>query len=299
MITFRFTSFFAFFPILILLSGQTALSEESMRFAISDLLADTVTASLEELSETEELGLSIRSMGSLPALERLRTGNIDLAIMAFPKGSEIPRSEFSIYPFAYAASIVAVNENNPLDEISLSRLAGIFGTSEEYNFTTWGDIGLSGWGSRKIKPLSGHTEGSIALELFKHSVLVEGSLKPSVDIVLEEEVIDLLDKDPALISVLSRIPEESSAKILLLASDDNSPAYGPTDDNIHFGDYPIRLTFYIVGPKSESSQLGQILRFMWSDEMSEQLTEEGFFALPETVRRKLTMDLDMVSSESR
>ena len=46
-------------------------------------------------------------MGSLPALERLRSGAIDLAIMVFPEGSETPRSEFSIYP-CYAASIVVV-----------------------------------------------------------------------------------------------------------------------------------------------------------------------------------------------
>ena len=297
MFTFRYFTFPSFFALLLLLSAPTTLPGESFRLAVSDLLADTVVFPLEELSGSDDLEVSMDSMGSLPALERLRSGAIDLAIMAFPKGSETPRSEFSIYPFAYAASIVVVNENNPLDEISLNRLAGIFGMSEEFNFTTWRDIGLSGWGSRKIKPVSSHSEESIALELFKHSVLFEGGgLKPSVDVLPEEEVITLLEKDPALISVLSRVPEESAAKVLLLALDDGSPAYGPTEDNIHFGDYPIRLTFSIVGPKSESRQLSQVLRTMWSDEMANQLKEKGFFALPETVRRKLIMDLDMDSS---
>ncbi|MGC6456241.1 MAG: PstS family phosphate ABC transporter substrate-binding protein [Coraliomargaritaceae bacterium] len=296
-------TFFCAAQVFCFLTVPLVSSGEPLRFAISDLLAETLTPQLEfsveeqdeEVSTDKEqdADISIVSMGSLPALERLRTGNIDLAVMAFPEGAEVPRSEFSIYPFAYAVSIIAVNENNPLDEISLSRLAGIYGTGEAYNFTTWGDLGLSGWGSRKIKPLSGHTDDSIALELFKYSVLVGGSLKPAVDIVREEEVIRLLENDPASVAILSRVPQESSAKILLLSKNDTAPAYGPTNDNIHFGDYPVRLTFYVVGPKSKSNKIGEILRNLWSDEIADQLAAEGIFALPKTVREKLIIDLDL------
>ena len=235
-------------------------------------------------------------MGSLPALERLRSGQIDLAVLAFPEGSAVPRQEFSTYSFAYDAAIVAVNKNNPLDEISLGRLAGIYGSSEAFNFTTWGDIGLSGWGGRKIKPLSGHAEGSIVLELFKNTVLPNGALKTSVDVVRENEVHDILNADPAAIAILSRVPSDNvDSKVLLLSSSEDSPAYGPTVDNIHFGDYPVRLTFLIVGSDLDNSQKGEILRILWSEEMAAILSDSGIFPLPETVRLKLLMDLDLES----
>ena len=293
---FQNPTFFCAVQVLLFLALQPASIAEPLRFAVSDLLSETVSSQLEAIEDTDDLDLSIVSMGSLPALERLRTGNIDVAVMAFPEGATVPRSEFSIYPFAYAASIIVVNKNNPLDEISLGRLAGIFGTSEKNNYTTWADIGLSGWGSRKIKPVSGHTEDSIALELFKYSVLIEGGLKSSLDIVREEEVIRLLERDPAAIAILSKVPDVSTIKVLLLSEDDTSPAYGPTDDNIHFGDYPVRLAFYLVGPKSEDGYLERILRTLWSEEMADRLLAEGIFALPQTVRQKIVMDLEMDQS---
>jgi ABC-type phosphate transport system substrate-binding protein len=287
---------FTFYCVLTLFASVTCLQlshAQKVCLAVSDLIADFVRPEVMALAERTDVEVSYESIGSLPAIERLRAGSVDFAIMAFPEGSDVPRDEFSVFPFAYDATIIAVNKNNPLDEISLGRLAGVFGESEESNFTTWGDLGLSGWGSRKLKLLSGHEVDSIALELFKFSVLFEGALKSSVDNVQPTEAIDLLAKDPAAVAILSRVPTESDAKILLLSSDDSSPAYGPTNDNIHFGDYPIRLPFYIVFSKYSEQAYGPFLRVLWGDELANDLVAGGIFALPDTVRRKLLVDLDL------
>ena len=63
----------------------------------------------------------------------------------------MPRDEFNIYPFAYDVAVIVVNDSNPIDEISVAQLRGIFGSNEEFNLNTWGELGLSGWGSRNIK----------------------------------------------------------------------------------------------------------------------------------------------------
>ncbi len=279
-----------------LLLAAHALSGQEIRIAASDLLADFIEPELERSAGVANFEYTFESIGSLPAMERLRSGEIDVAVLAFPEGSAVPRDEFNVYPFAYDAAVVAVNENNPLDEISLGRLAGIYGGSEEYNFTTWGDIGLSGWGSRKIKPLSGHAENSIVLELFKSAVLQEGGLKPSVDVVRADEVENILKADPAAIAILSRVPEEDTgSKVLLLSVDEDAPAYGPTSDNIHFGDYPVRISFLIVGPALNDSRMGEILRTLWSDKTAASLEDRGIYPLPEAVRRKLVIDLDLDS----
>ncbi|MGZ0657447.1 PstS family phosphate ABC transporter substrate-binding protein [Coraliomargarita sp. W4R53] len=272
-----------------------SIQAEEIRIAASDLLSDYIQAPLESYGDEHELDFVIDSIGSIPALDRLRSDEIDLAIIAVPEGDEVPREEFSIYPFAYDAAVVVVNESNPIDEISLSHLGGIFGSNEEFNFNTWGDLGLSGWGSRNIKPLAGTSEESIALELFKYSVFRGGAMKPNVAMVKDSEVEDLLRSDVASIAILSRMPKSNSTKVLMVSSgsDADAPAFGPSDDNVHYGDYPIRLAFYIAYNQRDEAKLRGVIRELLDDEVAGSLRRNDLIALPDTVRRKFLIDLDL------
>ncbi|HBR94691.1 MAG TPA: hypothetical protein DEA90_11055 [Opitutae bacterium] len=273
----------------------TSVHAEEIRIAASDLLAEYIQAPLEAYGSEYDTTFTIDSIGSLPALDRLRSDEIDLAIIAVPEGSEVPREEFSIYPFAYDVAVVVVNESNPLDEISLSHLGGIFGTNEEFSFNTWGELGLSGWGSRNIKPLAGTSEESIALELFKYTVFKGGAMKPSVAMVKDTEIEDLLRSELASIAILSRMPTKSSVKVLMVSSgsDSDAPAFGPSDDNVHYGDYPIRLAFYIAYNPRDAEKLRKVIRELFDDEVAKSLRENDLIALPDTVRCKLLIDLDL------
>lgn len=272
---------------------SVALADE-IRVTTSDLLGDYIEAPLVAYGAENEVSFNMDSIGSLPALDRLRSDEIDLAIIAVPEGTEVPREEFSVYPFAYDAAIIVVNESNPIDEISLAYLGGIFGTDEEYSFNTWGDLGLSGWGSRNIKPLTGTSDESIALELFKYSVFKAGALKPSVAMVKDDEVEELVRTDAASVAVLSRMPESNGVKVLFVSAEDDTEAtaFGPTDDNVHYGDYPIRLAFYIAYNARDDEKLRGVVRFLLEDEVAESLRANDLLALPDTVRRQLLIDLD-------
>lgn len=285
-----------FYPriLTLLLLLVSSLQAQEIRIAASDLLSDFIEKPLLDYGNDRAIEIDIDGIGSLPALDQLRANEIDLAVIAVPEGEEIPRQEFSVYPFAYDVAVVAVNANNPINEISLPQLGGIFGNEEELNYNSWGDLGLSGWGSRSIKPFSGTAENSIALELFKYSVFRRGTMKSSVAMVNASEVEGLLDSDSALIGVLSRIPTSQSLKVLMLSPDSSSPAFGPTGDNVHFGDYPIRLPFYIVFKQSDQARLKPIVRLLLEDEVASELKNNHLMALPDTVRRKLLIDLDLV-----
>ena len=154
---------FLLLPLTLMVTAQA----EEIRIAASDLLADYIKAPLEAYAAENDSTFVVDSIGSLPALDRLRSDEIDLAIIAVPDGDEVPRDEFSVYPFAYDVAVIVVNATNPIDEISVARLGGIFGSNEELNLNTWGELGLSGRGSRDIKALAGTTDESISLELFK------------------------------------------------------------------------------------------------------------------------------------
>jgi len=268
---------------------------EEIRIAASDLLADYIKAPLEAYAAENDSTFVVDSIGSLPALDRLRSDEIDLAIIAVPDGDEVPRDEFSVYPFAYDVAVIVVNASNPIDEISVARLGGIFGSKEELNLNTWGELGLSGMGSRNIKALAGTSDESIALELFKYSILKGSVMKPSVSMVKDTEVEDLLRSDAASIAILSRMPENRNIKVLMVSSDSDTyaPAFGPTDDNVHYGDYPIRLAFYIVYNLRDDAKLRPIVRELLNDEVATSLRSNDLVSLPETVRSKFLIDLDL------
>ena len=266
---------------------------EEIRIAASDLLADFITEPLQAYGKEHAIEFQVDSIGSLPALDRLRSDEIDLAIIAVPENAVVPRDEFRTFPFAYDVAVVAVNESNPIDEISMARLGGIFGSDEELNYTAWGDMGLSGWGNRSIKPLAAQTEESISLELFKFSVLNGGQMKTTVAEVKDTEVEELLVSDAASIAIMPRLPKNKKVKALMISGESDGPAFGPTDDNVHYGDYPIRLAFYIIYNARDEARVQELHRVLMSDEIADALRANYLFALPDTVRRKLTIDLDL------
>lgn len=277
---------------LLMLSLVTVQAQE-IRIAASDLLADCIRPSLSAYGEQQEMQIQVESIGSLPALDRLRSNEIDLAIIAVPAGEEVPRDEFRVYPFAYDAAVIAVNANNRLDELSVAWLGGIYGSNEEFNFTTWANMGLSGWGSRKIKPLAVQEGDSVSLELFKYSVLNSAEMKPAVAMVKDSEVEAILEADPSAIAIMPRLPESPKVKVLMVSSSEDAPAYGPSLDNIHFGDYPIRLSFYILFDRSAEERMHSLLKGLYEDVVASALQANDIFPLPSTVRRKLVMDLDL------
>jgi len=279
---------------LLLVFGAAALSAaEEIRISASDLLADYIRAPLEAYGEENEIDFDIDSIGTLPSLDRLQADETDLAIIAVPEGREVPREEFFVYPFAYDVAIVVVNQSNPIDEVSMSRLGGIFGVNEEFNLNTWGDLGLSGWGNRSIKPLVGQKPGSISFELFKNSVLKRGGVKPSVSVVKDDEVEQLVAADSVSIAVMPALPDNEKLKTLMISTDEDSPAFPPSEENVHYDDYPIRLSFFIAFEPRDEARLKPAVRALLGDAVAKSLRENGFFALPDTVRRKLLIDLEI------
>lgn len=277
---------------LLFLLSISAANAAEIRMTASDLLAEFITPQLEAYAEENDLELDLDAIGSLPAMDRLRSDEVDLAIVAFPEDSEVPRDEFSFYPFAYDSAVIAVNNSNPINEISISRLGGIFGGNEEFSFNTWGELGLSGWRTRNIKPLAGPSKESISLELFRHSVLSGRAMKSSVAILRDSEIEEAIASNIASIGILSDVPDNNNLKVLMLSEGPDSPAYGPSSENIHLGDYPIRLAFYIAYSPRDEEKVKPVLRALLGEQIATALSENRLFALPETVRNQLLIDLN-------
>ena len=279
-----------------LLVCSTNASE--VRIAVSDLIVGTLLDTLMLHGEENDLQYKIDSIGSLPALDKLNAGEVDMALIAIPSSSIKLSSNYQLYPLAYSTSIVAVNINNPLDEITINRLSGTFGSHEELSLSTWSEIGLSGWGNRGIKPIVGQLEGSISLELFKHTAFEGGKLRSTVNLLKNNAALSIISNDVAAIAILPMNPEDKYIKVLSVAKDQDSPAFEPSDDNIHFGDYPFRLSFFIVLLKSEVPNLAYVVEALLSDSVAKVLSASHFVPIPYNVRQQLQMDLTLSSNRA-
>ena len=109
----NFGKIFLLLPLSLIANVQA----EEVRLAVSDQLADNILAPLKVYGTENDTTFVVDSIGSLPALDRLRSDEIDLAIVAIPDEDEVPRDEFNIYPFAYDVAVIVVNDSNPIDEI--------------------------------------------------------------------------------------------------------------------------------------------------------------------------------------
>ena len=266
---------------------------ESVRVVASDLLSPYLEAPLKAFDAMDGLDLKVEGMGSIPALDQIRDGDADLAIIAIPGDDAMPAGELKLYPFAFDASILAVSAMNPLNEISVEFLGGIFGSEEKNNFGRWGELGIPGWGNRNIKPVVATADESIAFELFKFHSIESGALRSSVAFVSEDEVEEMILSDAATICVLSRVPNSAGVKLLMVADSEGGPAYAPTEDNIYYGDYPIRLPFYIAFEPAKEELVRPLVRALLSQDVSDALKQAELFPLPDSIRENLLVDLDL------
>lgn len=284
--------------ILAIVAGSLALRAGEIKVVGSDLLNAPVTKLLAAYAKEHNLDVEIDLFGSIPAMSQLRNDEAQLGLVSHVDDTEFEHDGMEIVPFAYQVAVVVVNEDNRLSELSLEQLAGIFGTSSETYYTRWGELGLSGgMATRSIQPIVMSRPGSVVVELFKYKALDRSPLKPNI-VMIEgyEGNSELIAGDSGAIAIFPYKPDDNSLKALSVSGDDeNGFAFGPTRENVFYGDYPMRLPFYLVFKPENKNAIDGLLRFMLSPEMSQSLEKNGFMPLPENVRKRTILELDSKS----
>jgi ABC-type phosphate transport system substrate-binding protein len=284
-------------------------SAEETRMAYSDLIPNELeellyedTVSLEKNLTAEIANLSVIKSGTLPMIEDFLSNRLDICIVALPEASDFPLLEgdnIIKIPFAYKSSVVVVNAENPISEITIDQLATIFGTSStSSNLLNWRDFGMTSFSTSTIKAYAVKEDHGISTDLFRYHVLNEKSFNPSVTIDVQEDVQRLITQDKAAVGVFPKSPENPNLKVLFVAQDYESIAYGPSMENIYYSDYPIRLPFYIVYNVRDSERLYPLINTLLSDSIADILDANDFFSLPKVIREKLIIDLQLYLQEN-
>ena len=275
---------------LAVLAGSTARAE--VRVVGTDLLGVDVSRVLYEFSSRAEFPLALTLDGSRPGLDHLKSGTADLALLVLAPDEARAVAGFESVTLAYHCVVVLVSAVVPLEQVTLDQLRDIFGEGGAGNLSRWGDLGLGGdIAASAIVPHVPVAGQGITAEFFRQTVLQERPFRSSVvrDASPAEMALRLAGDRRALALAPARPSNAPGLKIVPVAVRTNEPAYSPTPENLHSGDYPLGLPLRIVFRRESERMLRPLLRFLLSDDFAPLLEHAGVIPLAPAARRQQSL----------
>lgn len=266
-----------------------------IRLAGSDLLDGALRRELEAFAKSTDLSLSFDLRGSRLGMEAIRTNKADLGLLVFADDEAKPGPEYSTAVIGYLTSVLVVPQDITLTQINYDQLAGIFGASEQSNYKRWSEIGALGdWAPRAISAMALNRDTGLATDIFRFNVLQMRELKPTVTLLPEAtKAYDRLRGEEGGIAIMATPPPANTGlKVLLISKRAKDVAYGPTSENLHTGDYPMRLPVHLVFRKGEAGKFGLLIRHLLSDATQPAMEKVGLVPLPVQARNQLVFDLE-------
>jgi len=228
--------------------------------------------------------IQVTGGGSGTGFAALQNRNTDLANASRKiKPTEIEGciKAFGRRPTEYKVALdglsVFVNTDNPIRELSLEQLEGIFTGS----IKNWRQVG----GADAPIVLYSRENSSGTYEFFKEHVLKGRDFASSAQTM------------PGTAAVLQAVSRDKNgigyggagygtgAKHLAIKKDDSSPAIEPTGETVVKGTYPIWRYLYIyVNPAADRGEVAAYLNWIRSTEGQKLVKDVGYYPLPENLR---------------
>lgn len=238
-------------------SGGSAPAKTVIQNTGSDTMVNLAQAWAEEYAKVAPgVSVEVSGGGSGTGIAALENGTVDIANSSRtvePREAEIARKntgkEPKEYLVGYDALAVYVNKANPIDEITLAQLAGIY--AEDGKVTKWSEMGVTmPAGADEIIRIS-RQSNSGTYAYFREAVLGNGHdfKLGSRDMHGSKDVVELVSKTPGAIGYSGMGYTTPEVKMLRVARKAGDTAWAPTVENTLTQAYPIArpLLMYTLG----------------------------------------------------
>ena len=275
-----------------LLLSSAALSAAD--FVGADLLSGSIARGLEKAGGMSSTDFA----GTLPGRKDFIEGKAAVAVLMMRERDAAPvvtgRIGLAEFRLASSVVVVATHATNRAEQITLENLANSFAHVARSPAENWNDLD-PGARSELITPAVCSPAGTMALEIFQGIVLEGGSFRSHVRLRVEPDLAaDLLASRVGSIVLLPR-PPTSRGKVLMVS--DGRPgrattAYGPDENNVHNGDYPLQVPLVVYVRADRVSSVSPALRWLFSDEAADLLEKQGLYPAPKAIRMRYLQRLD-------
>ena len=232
--------------------------------------------------------------GTLPARRAFTEGRAAAAILMTRPGETSPVAGAREFRLASAVVVVATHGSNRLEQISFEQLANAYGRDARAPARNWNDLDPQAR-SELLTPALCSPPGTLVLEVFQGLVLEGQAFRPDARLRVEPSLAaDLLASRAGSIVLLPR-PPTSRGRVLPVA--DGRPgrsatAYGPDENNVHNGDYPLQVPLILYVRPDKVAGLRPALRWLCSDAAAELLAKQGLTPAPAAARSAFLQRLD-------
>ena len=263
-------------------------------FVGADVLSGPIARGIEKAG-----GMSAADFaGTLPGRKGFIEGKAAAAVLMMRERDVAPvvtgRIGLAEFRLASSVVVVATHGTNRAEQITLENLANAFARDARAPAENWNDLDPSAR-SELITPAVCSPAGTLALEIFQGMALEGRAFRSNVRLRVEPDLAaDLLASRAGSIVLLPRPP---AGRGKVLAVSDGRPgrastAYGPDENNVHNGDYPLQVPLVMYVRLDRLSAVRPALRWLFSDEAADLLEKQGLYPAPKAARTTYLQRLD-------
>ena len=233
----------------------------------------------EYMRQNPGVVIQVNGGGSGTGIAALINGTVDLAQSSRPmKAGEKQdvekrrNAKLNETPVALDALAVFVHASNPVRELSLQQLAGIY----TGKITNWNQVG----GPSAPVVLYGRENSSGTYEYFKEHVLQKADFAPRTQTLQgTAAVINAVSRDRNGIGY-GGIAYAQGVRAIGVKKDAASPAVEPAETNVANGTYPVSRYLYLYWVSNASPDIEKFVQWATSAEGQKLVQNVGYFPLP-------------------
>ena len=267
-------------------------SEGGIRVEGSDTMVNLAQAWAEEYENRRpQVKVEVQGGGSGIGIASLIDGVCDMANASREMKPDEKKSAKSNHGgkaalkhiAGYDALAIYVHKDNPLDSISIKKLAELYGDGGK--ITNWSQLGVpedSPLAGKKIAVV-GRQNSSGTYAYFRDAVLGKNrEFRQGVAKMLgSKDVVANVTKTPGAIGYSGMGYATEGVKMLAISAEKGEPAVAPTLDNALNQTYPITrpLMIYTIG--EPAGEVRAYLDWILSEDGQKIVVEKGYVSLPE------------------
>ena len=229
-----------------------------------------------------EVAIAVSGGGSGTGIAALINGTVDLAnasramkekeIELASKGSKKP-VQFTV---GYDALAVYLHRDNPLDKISLEKLAEIYG--ENGTLDSWSQLGVEVPGCKDQEiVLVSRQNNSGTYVYFREAVLGRRDYKlGSRDLHGSKDVVDLVENTPCAIGYSGLAYATEHLKLACINSEADGSCVNPSTQSAVDGSYPIARPLFMYTLGEPSGEIKEYLDWILSEEGQCIIQQRGY-----------------------
>lgn len=279
------------------------LPAETLKYAGSDFLAGSAEKVFREELEKNVPGLKLQGelLGSKVALEQLRKGEIDFAMIMLADPEAVPELKNKTWranALAYQVAYLIAPQSNPVEELSIFQLRGIFANFSEAPLNNWNEVSNAVTGASKIQRIVSMANDNACGVTFQSLVFPRAGFNKDLRKTQNDEdaIRAVLNTSNAIALTASPPKNQPSLKLLSISpankKDEKATAYKPIAANIYNRDYPLSVQFLLVYPAEKREKIIPAIRVILSEPFAKSLENASLMPIPKNIRESLKKNID-------